>query len=120
MTNPELIPDEIVEKAYNAYTGKERRFFVNTWRLKEAILAIQDDITRPWINLMQGYKRDAEAYERALKELREKNKQYAKTQIGNVNPYFNNIMIINKALKGDYHKTDFTEYCEQNPITEEL
>jgi hypothetical protein len=71
-------------------------------------------------NIIQGYKHLHHAYEGALHELKEKNKEYAKTQIGNVDPYLNNIMIINKALKGDYHKTDFTEYCEHNPITEEL
>jgi hypothetical protein len=28
-------------------------------------------------------------------------------------------IIATKALKGDYHNTDFTEFCKQNPITEE-
>jgi hypothetical protein len=27
--------------------------------------------------------------------------------------------IADAALRGDYHKTDFTEFCENNPITEE-
>jgi hypothetical protein len=121
MTTPELIADEIVNKARTAlgyYAGFSN--IVTDDTLRAAILAIQDDITRPLYNIIQGYKRDADAYEGALHELKEKNKEYAKTQIGNVNPYLNNIMIINKALKGDYHKTDFTEYCEENLIMEDL
>lgn len=121
MTTPELITDEIVDKAYSCvnYMRCDNEYDAKML-LKVAILAIQDDITRPLYNIIQGYKRDADAYEGALHELKEKNKEYAKTQIGNVDPYLNNIMIINKALKGDYHKTDFTEFCEQNPIVEDL
>ena len=105
MTTPELITDDIVDKAIYAYDSQAACRGSNEACFKAAILAIQDDITRPYRNLLEGWKQNSEAYERALKEIR----QF---------PWSNVQEIADAALKGDYHKTDFTEFCEQNPITE--
>ena len=108
MTNPELITDEIVEKALNAvgyFAGFSQ--YLTHEILKASILAIQDDITRPVYNILRGYKQDAEAYEMVLRNIRLYGDALSSSNA-------------DKALKGDYHKTDFTEYCEHNPITEEL
>ena len=65
MTNPKLITDEIVEKACKGYDAARGLDTSHKKKIKAAILAIQDDITRPVYNILQGYKRDAQA--KALK-----------------------------------------------------
>lgn len=124
MTTPELITDEIVERAakalykhwmddlpphsqivppYEEWCDKD--YFRRC--AKGAILAIQDDITRPYRNLLEGWKQNSEAYERALRDIRNLGFKPSSAY-----------EIADAALKGDYHKTDFTEFCEQNPITD--
>jgi hypothetical protein len=114
MTSPELITDEIVEKLHKAFYDD---IGISKCALKAhrtAILAIQDDITRPVYNLLRGLNEDTQAYEKALREIRdylaEKGYSYEEIEAHNM---------ADRALKGEYHETDFTEYCEQNPITEE-
>lgn len=111
MTTPELITDEIVEKAVKAHRDVVSPL-VCANGMRAAILAIQDDITGPYRILMEGWQRDAQEYKRALKEIMcsEIN------QLGK--PHSKEYLIASSALKGDYHKTDFTEFCEQNPITD--
>ena len=107
MTNPELITDEIVAEFAEAYHN-------SGGDVEMALCAVQDDITRPVYALLNGWKHNSEAYERALRDIRdylaEKGFSYEEIEAHNM---------ADRALKGDYHKTDFTEYCEQNPITEE-
>ena len=109
MTTSELITDEIARKAYKSFHKAKTQS--NIIAMKAAILAIQDDITRPYRNLLEGWKQNSEAYERALREIR----NYCEVA-GDSDHQINKI--VGYALKGDYHKTDFTEFCEQNPITE--
>jgi hypothetical protein len=100
MTNPELITDEIVYSFQDAYNQALVETACEEQATRIAILAIQDDITRPVYNLLRGWERDAQAYERALQEIRKGG--------SNVNePH--EIMsysaeIADKALKGEYHE----------------
>lgn len=106
MTTPELITNEIVDKACCAYEDKLNAENCDFDAMRAAILAIQDDIMRPVYALLNRWKQDAQAYERALREIREMYNSEMQRDTANM------------ALKGDYHKTDFTEFCENNPIKE--
>jgi hypothetical protein len=106
MTNTELITDEMIKKAIaTARYYEQCSSLSNNEIMRKIILSAQDDLTRPVYNLLQGYKQDVEAYKLALEQIR----QF---------PWGNVQEIADKALKGDYHKTDFTEFCQQNPITD--
>jgi hypothetical protein len=98
MTDAELITDEIVDKAMLAM-GKQADFIHHN-SLKAAILAIQDDIVRPYRNLFMGWKRDAIAYQKALEEIRYLHmgdKDSAAYQASDA------------ALKGKYHEEGIEE-----------
>lgn len=90
MTTPELISDAIVHKmmiAMQYYTGFST--IITPEIVRQALLEVQDDIVRPYRNVWEGYKRDAEAYEKALKDIR-------------ANQCINAQEIADAALKGDY------------------
>jgi hypothetical protein len=73
---------------------------------KELDKLIQDDLTRPYCRLMQGYKQDAEAYERALKEIRKITCAFFMDD-SDIQLRFipcNIDKIASAALRGDYHK----------------
>jgi hypothetical protein len=55
-----------------------------------------------------GWKRDALAYEKALKRIQHAYRPI--TQTGHSEAYF----IATQALKGEYHETDFTEFCKRS------
>ena len=100
MTNPNQITDKIVLKAWIAALHVAKGTDLNNPEsIKSAILAIQDDITLPLYNLLRGWKQDAEAYKRALECIRDLGSEISAE-------------IADSALRGDYHKTDFTEFCE--------
>lgn len=111
MTTPELITDDIIEKAMLAM-GKQAEFIHHN-SLKAAILAIQDDITRPVYNILQGYKRDAQAYEKALNIARnEMDRECRRRPFSRFDEEL--YSILDKAIKGYYHETDFTKFCKEN------
>ena len=65
---------------------------------------ITDEIVKDFIKYMQGYKRDAKAYEFALKDIR----FYCEASQPDSEPY----IIADNALKGDDRKTDFTVFSD--------
>jgi len=101
MTDAELITDEIVEKARaTARYYQECTSFTNQEIMRQVILAIQDDIVRPYHNLFMGWKRDAIAYQKALEEIRYLHmgdKDSAAYQASDA------------ALKGKYHEEGIEE-----------
>jgi hypothetical protein len=90
MTNPELITDEIVYSFQDAYNQALVETACEEQATRIAILAIQDDITRPVYNILHGYKRDVIAYEKALRNIR----LYGDAVSSNAD----------KALRGEYHE----------------
>ncbi len=91
MTDAELITDDIV-KDFIRYM-KILRYKITPQHAKAGIAFIQDDIVRPYRNVFMGWKRDAIAYEKALKEIRD-------TIIADSH------MIADRALKGEYHEKE--------------
>ena len=114
MTTPELITDEIVFALSAEYQNQLRNnhSMHNFDAMKAALIAIQDDITRPYRNLLEGWKQNSEAYERALREIREVSTGGG-CYDGIKDGFFEMQEITDAALKGDYHKTDFTEFCDK-------
>jgi hypothetical protein len=107
MTNPELVTDEIVNKACKGYDAARGLDASHKNKIKAAILAIQDDITRPSDDILLNVK-SFSILALAVTDASEKNRLINQA-----------LDVIDKALKGEYYETDFTEYCEQNPIMEE-
>jgi hypothetical protein len=93
MTDAELITDEIVEKAWDVWCNSWQIYGSERLAIEAALIVVQDDIVRPYRNVFMGWKRDAIAYKKALKEIR----QF---------PWANVRDIADRALKGEYHEKE--------------
>jgi hypothetical protein len=96
MTTPELITEEIIHKAvarflYCGGASSDVPSDVLHRAMRNALLAVQDDMTRAVYNILRGWKRDAMAYEAALRMIR-------------ANKCLNAQEIANMALKGEFHE----------------
>lgn len=96
MTAPELITEEMLDKAHQAfitgYNGERES-------LRRALLAVQDDMTRPVYNILRDWKADSIAYSAALRLIRlvTSGKRDLLKEIHTIS---------DEALKGEYHKQE--------------
>jgi hypothetical protein len=112
MTDAELITDEIVNKARATVKYyQECTSLTNQEIMRQTILIIQDDIVRPYRNVFMGWKRDAIAYKKALEEITEED-MLGNGQVVSYHTGDECMKIAKEALKGEYHETDFTDFCK--------
>lgn len=67
---PELITEAMLDKAMKAYAGALFDGQPSKTGMYAALLAVQDDMTRPVYNILRGWKRDCQRYEKGLKDVR--------------------------------------------------